>query len=261
MISQGDIGVDESGLDMDDMKDEFLCGLSQDDAYELSGVLDMEWTEGIDDAGGEHGVAGVANIDDFDIDLESIPYGNKCGHSSETVSFESSASSEGAMDRDRCALEQNFNVAMPLPMNPALNIDASQLQVDEKIWQLSGALQRSQPWINSNNGMLSITVEDGKKDRRGSNLSKGIEKKRRQGSGSPRNGTARGGMEDNATQYKCGYCGVIKSSLSAGKDGHVRIRCECGAKHGDRKPRMHAKWHMVKKAAMPASAYDDIVLP
>jgi len=42
--------------------------------------------------------------------------------------------------------------------------------------------------------------------------------------------------------YMCGYCGVRKPSTSAGGDGRVRIRCECGGKHQDRKSRMHANW-------------------
>merc|ERR1711934_51902 len=44
-------------------------------------------------------------------------------------------------------------------------------------------------------------------------------------------------------EYKCGYCGRLKTSLSTGQDGRVRIRCECGGKHKDDKPRMHAMWH------------------
>lgn len=43
--------------------------------------------------------------------------------------------------------------------------------------------------------------------------------------------------------YRCGYCGVRKTSTSAGGDGRVRIRCECGGKRRDGKPRMHAMWH------------------
>jgi len=43
-------------------------------------------------------------------------------------------------------------------------------------------------------------------------------------------------------KYECGYCGSVKASTSAGSDGRVRIRCECGGKHGDGKSRMHAKW-------------------
>jgi len=42
--------------------------------------------------------------------------------------------------------------------------------------------------------------------------------------------------------YACGYCGTRKASTSAGGDGRVRIRCECGGKHKDRKARMHANW-------------------
>lgn len=42
--------------------------------------------------------------------------------------------------------------------------------------------------------------------------------------------------------YACGYCGVKKTSCSTGKDGRVRIRCECGGKHRDGKARMHANW-------------------
>jgi len=46
-------------------------------------------------------------------------------------------------------------------------------------------------------------------------------------------------------EFECSYCGTRKISMSTGKDGHVRIRCECGGKHGDSKPRMHAKWKLV----------------
>jgi len=43
--------------------------------------------------------------------------------------------------------------------------------------------------------------------------------------------------------YRCGYCSVKKMSTSTGKDGLVRIQCECGGKHQDSKPRLHARWH------------------
>lgn len=45
-------------------------------------------------------------------------------------------------------------------------------------------------------------------------------------------------------EYQCGYCGERKISTSAGGDGRVRIRCDCGGKHSDGEPRMHAKWKM-----------------
>jgi len=48
------------------------------------------------------------------------------------------------------------------------------------------------------------------------------------------------------TEYECGYCGERKVSTSTGGDGRVRIRCECGGKHGDQKARMHAKWTLVE---------------
>eukprot|EP00656_Telonema_subtile_P039478 TRINITY_DN44584_c0_g1_i1.p1 TRINITY_DN44584_c0_g1~~TRINITY_DN44584_c0_g1_i1.p1 ORF type:complete len:444 (-),score=37.20 TRINITY_DN44584_c0_g1_i1:280-1611(-) len=44
------------------------------------------------------------------------------------------------------------------------------------------------------------------------------------------------------TQYRCGYCGRIKTSTSSCSDGRVRIRCECGGQHQDQKSRMHATW-------------------
>lgn len=43
-------------------------------------------------------------------------------------------------------------------------------------------------------------------------------------------------------QYKCSYCGKIKTSSSMGNDGKVRIRCGCGGQHQDRVSRMHAAW-------------------
>jgi len=139
---------------------------------------------------------------------------------------------------------------MTLPMNPALNPDASQLS--EEL-----ALQMSQQSLMGDfSAMAGLKVErssnGSKKDRRGANLTKGIEKKKRNTSGSPRATPSRG-LEENSAEYKCGYCGITKTSMSAGKDGHVRIRCECGAKHGDRKPRMHAKWHMVRKGGIAVS--------
>jgi len=48
---------------------------------------------------------------------------------------------------------------------------------------------------------------------------------------------------DSAPMYQCGYCQSIKTSSSAGADGRVRIRCECGGKHQDGKSRMHANWN------------------
>jgi len=48
--------------------------------------------------------------------------------------------------------------------------------------------------------------------------------------------------KQRALTYKCGYCSVKKSSTSTGKDGLVRIQCECGGKHQDSKPRLHARW-------------------
>lgn len=45
-------------------------------------------------------------------------------------------------------------------------------------------------------------------------------------------------------EYECGYCKVRKVSTSTGGDGRVRIRCECGGKHQDGQPRMHAKWKL-----------------
>jgi len=47
------------------------------------------------------------------------------------------------------------------------------------------------------------------------------------------------------SEYECGYCSTRKVSTSAGSDGRVRIRCECGGKHCDNKPRMHAKWTQI----------------
>ena len=50
-------------------------------------------------------------------------------------------------------------------------------------------------------------------------------------------------------RYSCGYCGQIKSSASTGKDGRIRIRCECGGKYRDNTSRMHAMWNVVKYVA------------
>jgi len=47
-------------------------------------------------------------------------------------------------------------------------------------------------------------------------------------------------------KYSCGYCGQVKVSASAGINGRVRIRCDCGGKNRDNIPRMHAMWDMVK---------------
>jgi len=45
--------------------------------------------------------------------------------------------------------------------------------------------------------------------------------------------------------YSCAYCGTKKTSTSAASDGRVRIRCKCGGKYADNKPRMHANWKRV----------------
>ena len=50
-------------------------------------------------------------------------------------------------------------------------------------------------------------------------------------------------------EYECGYCKVRRVSTSIGGDGRVRIRCDCGGKHQDRKPRMHAKWKLCTEMA------------
>jgi hypothetical protein len=46
--------------------------------------------------------------------------------------------------------------------------------------------------------------------------------------------------------FRCGYCSTVRRSTSTGVgDGHIRIRCPCGGKHGDKRMRMHAKWTRV----------------
>lgn len=55
----------------------------------------------------------------------------------------------------------------------------------------------------------------------------------------------------SVTEYTCVYCGVRKTSTSAGVDGRVRIRCECGGKRRDNKPRMHAMWHPCRPLEQP----------
>jgi hypothetical protein len=58
---------------------------------------------------------------------------------------------------------------------------------------------------------------------------------------------AAAGSDEKAVEveFQCGYCNAIKGSMSTGGDGHVRIRCKCGGKHGDGKMRMHARWKML----------------
>ena len=46
--------------------------------------------------------------------------------------------------------------------------------------------------------------------------------------------------------YVCFYCETQKSSGSSPADGRVRMRCGCGGKYGDSKPRMHAHWTRVE---------------
>jgi len=64
-----------------------------------------------------------------------------------------------------------------------------------------------------------------------------IEKRRR----SPST-TLKPEVEGQYAEYICGYCNAKKVSMSTANDGHVRIRCKCGGKHGDKVARMHAKW-------------------
>lgn len=58
-------------------------------------------------------------------------------------------------------------------------------------------------------------------------------------------------QQTTVTQYRCGYCRKLKTSSSTGGDGRVRIRCECGGKHRDSKPRMHAMWLQVSGSSSP----------
>jgi hypothetical protein len=46
----------------------------------------------------------------------------------------------------------------------------------------------------------------------------------------------------SVVRYACQYCGKVKTSMSAGGDGRVRIRCECGGKRGDKRLRLHTHW-------------------
>jgi len=53
---------------------------------------------------------------------------------------------------------------------------------------------------------------------------------------------ASSGPVEGMRHFMCTYCNRKKSSASKGQDGRVRIRCECGGKHKDGEPRMHALW-------------------
>jgi len=50
--------------------------------------------------------------------------------------------------------------------------------------------------------------------------------------------------------YSCAYCGTKKTSTSAASDGRVRIRCKCGGKYNDNKPRLHANWKRVTESEL-----------
>lgn len=65
-------------------------------------------------------------------------------------------------------------------------------------------------------------------------------------------------VSQGPTEYQCNYCSRIKKSLSAGTDGRVRIRCDCGGKHQDNTPRMHAMWELCDgKPAMKSQRLTD----
>ena len=51
--------------------------------------------------------------------------------------------------------------------------------------------------------------------------------------------------------YICSYCKKVKTSTSAGSDGRVRIRCECGGQRMDGKSRLHAAWVAVDAHLKP----------
>jgi len=51
--------------------------------------------------------------------------------------------------------------------------------------------------------------------------------------------------------YICSYCKKVKTSTSAGSDGRVRIRCECGGQRMDGKSRLHAAWVPVDPSKKP----------
>eukprot|EP00658_Telonema_sp_P-2_P017941 TRINITY_DN17009_c0_g1_i1.p1 TRINITY_DN17009_c0_g1~~TRINITY_DN17009_c0_g1_i1.p1 ORF type:complete len:380 (+),score=77.62 TRINITY_DN17009_c0_g1_i1:176-1315(+) len=69
-------------------------------------------------------------------------------------------------------------------------------------------------------------------------------------------------LPDSGTPlYQCGYCRAVKSSSSAGADGRVRIRCECGGKHKDGKARMHANWNLVKTSTQARMGLKNTKMP
>ena len=54
--------------------------------------------------------------------------------------------------------------------------------------------------------------------------------------------TKESAVAEDRYMYVCHYCRRHKLSASKGQDGRVRIRCECGGRHRDGTPRMHAQW-------------------
>jgi hypothetical protein len=57
------------------------------------------------------------------------------------------------------------------------------------------------------------------------------------------------GHQQTGMLFSCRYCKRKKWSNSCNaQDGRVRIRCECGGKNNDGKPRQHAKWDLVTQS-------------
>jgi hypothetical protein len=44
------------------------------------------------------------------------------------------------------------------------------------------------------------------------------------------------------TQYICGYCGILRTSLAGVSNDRVQIFCSCGGVKKDNIPRVHARW-------------------
>lgn len=240
-------------VDMDslDHASEFL-GLMEEDANELADILDMDWTEfgrpsseeklDVMEGTGDVDFAGLDEVDEL---IEDAP------SSSDNSSEPSLAASQTAG-----TAPQNFT--------PQMLVQAA--GGGDQMWGLM--LQQAQAYqdamgmvlgqggenASESNGASSFTMScvsnndmDDKSNSPRSPKVKGVQQKKiqkKKRTTGVKKVTASDGVD--YMEFECGYCNSKKISMSTGRDGHVRIRCECGGKHGDNKTRMHAKWKAVR---------------
>jgi len=240
-------------VDMDsfDQASEFL-GLMEEDANELADILDMDWTEfgrpsseekqlDVMEGAGDIDFEGLDEVDEL---IEEAP---SSSDNSSDPSLQASQSAGTA--------PQNFTPEMLLQAagggDQMWGLMLQQAQAYQSAMGM--AMGQGRENASESHGASSFTMSCVSNDMEYKSNSprspkvKGVQQKKIQKK-KRTTGTKKVTASDGVDymEFECGYCNSKKISMSTGRDGHVRIRCECGGKHGDNKTRMHAKWKAVR---------------